>query len=26
LLGAAAGRELPKPTTLDVLKHLCSAE
>jgi hypothetical protein len=25
LLGAAAGRELPKPTTLDALKHLCSA-
>jgi hypothetical protein len=26
LLGAAADRELPKPTTLDALKHLCSAE
>ena len=26
LLGAAAERELPKPTTLDALKHLCSAE
>jgi hypothetical protein len=26
LLGAAADRELPKPTTLDSLKHLCSAE
>jgi hypothetical protein len=26
LLGATADRELPKPTTLDALKHLCSAE
>jgi hypothetical protein len=26
LLGAAADRELPKPTTLEALKHLCSAE
>lgn len=26
LLGAAADRELPKPTTLDALKQLCSAE
>lgn len=26
LLGAAANRELPKPTTLDALKQLCSAE
>jgi hypothetical protein len=26
LLGAAADRELPKPTTLDGLKHQCSAE
>ena len=26
LLGAAAERELPKPTTLETLKHLCSAE
>ena len=26
LLGAAADRELPKPTTLETLKHLCSAE
>jgi Outer membrane lipoprotein carrier protein LolA-like len=26
LLGATADRELPKPTTLDTLKHLCSAE
>jgi hypothetical protein len=26
LLGPAADRELPKPTTLDALKHLCSAE
>jgi hypothetical protein len=26
LLGAAAERELPKPTTLEALKHLCSAE
>lgn len=26
LLGATANRELPKPTTLDALKHLCSAE
>ena len=26
LLGAAADRELPKPTTLDALQHLCSAE
>jgi hypothetical protein len=26
LLGATADRELPKPTTLETLKHLCSAE
>jgi hypothetical protein len=26
LLGAAAERELPQPTTLETLKHLCSAE
>jgi hypothetical protein len=26
LLGAAADRELPKPTTLEALKHLCSTE
>src|SRR5688572_14938826 len=26
LLGAAADRELPNPTTLEALKHLCSAE
>jgi hypothetical protein len=26
LLGPTADRELPKPTTLDALKHLCSAE
>lgn len=26
LLGAAANRELPKPTTLDALKQLCSTE
>jgi hypothetical protein len=26
LLGAAADRELPRPTTLEALKHLCSAE
>lgn len=26
LLGASADRELPKPTTLDALKHQCSAE
>jgi hypothetical protein len=26
LLGPTANRELPKPTTLDALKHLCSAE
>jgi hypothetical protein len=26
LLGTAADRELPKPTTLEALKHLCSAE
>ena len=26
LLGPAAERELPKPTTLDALKYLCSAE
>jgi outer membrane lipoprotein carrier protein LolA len=26
LLGPTADRQLPKPTTLDALKHLCSAE
>ncbi len=26
LLGATAARDLPKPTTLDALEHLCSAE
>jgi hypothetical protein len=26
LLGAAAERELPKPTTVEALEHLCSAE